>query len=1015
MRKETVRTLLFLAVGFAVAGGNSSAQVSAPLARDAAAPGSAQGPASSARAASSAVPPISSTVAEVSLDLTVQNKHRKTVGDLQASQLAITDNGAPVQISSLRLVNGASGSQRLVTLLFDPLDRKAASTARGLAEKIIEVVPEQDYSLAVLQINGRLRVLQPYTRDRALVETAVEQATPALRPAATGDLTEAEKSLIASIHSDALSTGASDASEANLLLSALVQAQRIVEERHVYPSLAALEALVVADPVLTSRRFIFYFSSGMTLNSDARDTLRSIIGLANRNGIIVCVVDTGSFNGRMNSAMQTAEASLVLGNGGAGGSVSSFGGGGGFSPGAVVAAVATHYTSEFEFGDAVSGESPLVPLALSTGGIYFSNSGNPKHHLQQLHQELTSWYQASWTPPAKNYDGQFHRIVIHSQRKDLVIRARSGYFAVPPADTAAILPFEVPLLNALAGSALPGDIAYHAAVLHLGALPDGNSGELVVQIPVSELAIHEDANTQISSVHAAIVAVIKDSKGAVLKRFGEDFPLHETPEMFRANPGQAITMQRHFSADPGTYTLETAVMDDVANKAGVQRRTFTIEPPPQGPSLSDIALVEKIQPMDADDQDFDPMRYLDGRVVPKLAGDLSPGTRSLSLFFLLHPAAASESQPALRIQVFRDEKLLTEMPMQLKKVSGSGAAVPYLEEITGAAFAAGEYEVKALLTQDGDTVSRTATFEVPETAAAGSRSSEETDSSAASELTTANSGFVITSPAKPVAAPSDAEIQAMIEGTREHALSWFNTLPNFFCAEVTNHSVDGGDGEWKHKDTLVELMRYVDHAETRSTLLLDGDRSSVDPDELKFAHSAGEYGAMFHIIFNPSAKAAFTWKEPALLDGQPVQVFAFHVARGSSAFDLSDREGHTLAVGFHGLLYLDPATRSVRRISVIADDIPAKLLIRASSISVDYSWISMQNHDFLLPVRGAVMLHETKRRPVLNEFEFRDYRRFGSQVRILANGAVPAGSVPAQRHVSAPGAAGGPPVSSPHR
>ena len=88
-------------------------------------------------------------------------------------------------------------------------------------------------------------------------------------------------------------------------------------------------------------------------------------------------------------------------------------------------------------------------------------------------------------------------------------------------------------------------------------------------------------------------------------------------------------------------------------------------------------------------------------------------------------------------------------------------------------------------------------------------------------------------------------------------------------------------------------------------------------------------------------------------------------------------------VGFHGLLYLDTATHSVRRITIEADDIPPTLAIRASSISVDYAWISINHHDYLLPVRGAVSLHETKHIPVLNEFQFRDYRRFGSQIRML--------------------------------
>jgi hypothetical protein len=180
-------------------------------------------------------------------------------------------------------------------------------------------------------------------------------------------------------------------------------------------------------------------------------------------------------------------------------------------------------------------------------------------------------------------------------------------------------------------------------------------------------------------------------------------------------------------------------------------------------------------------------------------------------------------------------------------------------------------------------------------------------------------------------------------------------------------------------------MKYVNHQESRTTLLLDGLPSTVEPDKLQFDHSTGEFGAMFHLIFDPSSKTVFTWKRSAFLDGQPLQVFAFHVARANSHFNLSDRANHMMPVGFHGLLYLDPATRSIRRITIDADDIPSQLLIRACSMSVDYSWISMENHDFLLPVRGAVSLQETKRRPVLNNFEFHDYRRYGSHIRLLTS------------------------------
>jgi len=960
---------------------------------------SGQAPAGAATADSTGSTALNTTVDEVSLDLTVPSKHNKAVGDLEPSQLAVTDGGTPVQLSSLRQVAAGSGAEHLVALVFDRLGRGTAKPARAIAEKILDVFPAKGYSFAVFQVNGRLRLVQPYTRKHSLVQAALEEATPDSPAAPSADLNAAEKALIDSLHSDSLRLDAAGRAEGKQILSALEQSQRILEESHKYPSLAAIQALVSSDRLLTGRKFIFYFSSGIASSSETRDTIHSIAGLASRDGVTICAVDANPLDVEMGKAMQSAVASSILGKGPSGDNINAFGIAGvniGSPSGAALDSVGVHNIAGFEFGDIVAGQSPLASLASSTGGVYFRASGGTKHQLQQLEEDLTTWYQASWMPPIKNYDGQFRPIDIRPLRKDVVIHTRSGYFAVPPTEALGIRPFETPLLDILAGSALPTDLKFHAVVLHLGTLPDGESGELTVQVPFSQLEVHEDANTHLSSVHASIMAVIKDSKGEVLQRFGEDHPVRGTPDMFGAGSSEAITLQRHFSADPGEYTLETAVMDRVANKAGAQRTTFTIEPPRQGPALSDIALVRSVEPVEEDSETLEPMRYRDGLVVPDLAAELPADTRSLSLFFLVHPVAGSQSQPALRIQVLRNGQMLTDMPVNLQKVSGTGAAIPYFSSIRGTGFPAGEYEVKALLSQDGSTVLSSASFRVEGAAAAAnlanssltvdSANRDQADSHLVSEAANGNSRFVMTSPTISVPRPSDAEIEALIEGARKRALAWTDSLENFYCLEVTRHSVDAtGHGGWKRKSTLVELMRYVDHAESRKTLLLDGARSDVQPEQLQFAHSGGEFGAMFHIVFDPSAKAVFTWKQSAVLDGQPVEVFAVQVARANSTFDLSDRDNRTAPVGFHGLVYLDRATGSVRRIGIDADDIPRELLIRASSISVDYSWISMQDHDFLLPVRGAVSLQEAKRRAVLNEFEFLNYRRYGSQFRVLTD------------------------------
>lgn len=943
---------------------------------------------------------LTTTVDEVSLDLVVRTKKNKAILDLKPSDLAVTDNGSPVNLADLHLVTGESKSEHLVTFLFDRLDPAPAKAARNIAERILKTIPEKGYYFAVLQMNGRLRLIQAYTTNRDFLDKAITAATTPNPAGADSGLNQEEKDLIAVAQGDSLSVDAADRAHARVLVSGLDESQRILQEQHDYPSLSALLALARTQRQITGRKLVVYFAEGLNANSDTRDTIKSIVGQANRAGVTICAVDSNALDKQVGERMMGA-ISMAAQNPGASfaaaDKLASTGYGRGQSGPPIGGQLAgAQNMTNLEFDSMEELKSPLVNLASGTGGIYIRAGANLKKPLDQLHDDLTTYYEAAYTPAIKNYDGQFRPIAIQPLRKDLVVRTRSGYFAIPPGSGSGIRPFEVPLLTILGNpAALPNAIAFHASVLRLGELPDGNSGALTVEVPVSQLEIHDDGNTHISSVHLSIVALVKDDKGAILQRFSEDIPRHEAPDMLRSEQGQFIVMQRHFSAEPGTYTLETAVLDRLSDKAGAQRSTFTIDPAPHGPSLSDIALVRTVEPLHEESETFEPMRYMNGRVIPDLSSELPEKTRTLSLFFMVHPLAGSSTQPQLEMQIIRNNELLGKMPLELRKTSGNGTALPYLGTIQSHVFPPGNYQIKTVLTQDGQTASSTASFSIEGTIAASTApaasftTTSDTGDAAADQHLTANaalsnSRFVIASPTNPVPPPTDAEMHDIVEGARQRALAWSETLPNFFCVEITDHSVDpSGHGDWHHKDNVVQLMRYVDHKESRTTVELNGQPSNVEPDQLDFAHSVGEFGGMFQLVFDPSAKAKFAWKESDVLDGQPVQVFAFQVALANSNFDLTGLNNRQHAVGFHGLVYLDIATRSVRRITIDADDIPEILQVRASSMSVDYSWISINKHDYLLPIRGAVSLREGKHQAVLNEFEFRNYRRFGSQIRIL--------------------------------
>ena len=150
--------------------------------------------------------------------------------------------------------------------------------------------------------------------------------------------------------------------------------------------------------------------------------------------------------------------------------------------------------------------------------------------------------------------------------------------------------------------------------------------------------------------------------------------------------------------------------------------------------------------------------------------------------------------------------------------------------------------------------------------------------------------------------------------------------------------------------------------------------------------SHGEFGGILNAIFDPSAKATFVWKQSGLLGGERVDLFEYHVAARNSSFGLTGDNNWQLNAAFHGVVSIDAATMGVRQLTIIADDLPPDFSIHASAIRVDYDYIAINGHDYLLPTRATISLRRHKHEGVLNEIEFRDYRRFGAKSRMVPVG-----------------------------
>jgi len=953
---------------------------------------------------------------EVSLDIVAYTKKKKLIRDLKPGDLAVTDEGKPVVLHDLRLVTEKSGTNHLITLVFDPMDGAAAANAQSIANKIVKMLPPTGFQLAVLSLGSRLRLVQPFTSSTEALQKAIEVATLEGEVQRSQVIEVAEKNLQAVVSTGIDYTGAMVDLRTRALskttLAALEASQRILQDQHTRPALAGLLALARSQQEFKDRKSVIYFAYNGQMDSDAIAMVHTIVGAANRADVSMYTVDmTGIGAGTRDQLMSMIAMGPTAGINPTAATVSAHAAAlsptmqlyapkvqtqDPAGPGAgIMIATTTQGIEGQGIGNGEANSSPLQRLAANTGGAYIDGQDSVHRPLERMLQDMTTYSEASYTPPPQEYDGSFRSIAVKPLRADLLVRAKSGYFSVPTGGVEGVRPFEAPLQKILSDPTLPTALNFRASVLRLGSLPEGNTSSLVVEVPLSELELHEDPSTNLYAAHISILAQIKDKNGVVVERFGEDIPRHGALQSEEQSKTESITLQRHFVAIPGEYLLEIAVLDRQSEAAGAQRTRFTVPELPAGPSLSDLVLVRHMDNIRSDSDEGEPLRFQNGKVTPNLSGAVPPSAKAVSLFFILHTDPTSPKPPALEMQLLHDgspagHKIL---PITESKIASATGAIPYLASLDTSALQPGFYDIQTTLTQGSEKAQGHIAFTVAGSAKRATAATSGSDTSIAANAVDLHAAATqprnaaelkISVPEKAVPAPTPAELEAIIAEARKSAVRYSESLPNFLCLEITKRATDStGAARWKAKDTLVQMLSYHDHHEDRRLLEKNGEKVKTGLEDLKGTFSTGEFGGVLAAVFQDSSKASFKWKETDTLGTGTVQVLDYKVSLANSDFHLTSPLGDQIAVAFHGQVYIDTATRTVRRITLTADEVPAKFPIRAAAIAVDYDYVVINDHDYLMPVAGKLVTQQGRRAAVLNQFELRDFRHFGSEATIL--------------------------------
>ncbi len=350
-----------------------------------------------ARAQQAVAPPASaspSSVDAMQLYLVVHDKRDKPVLDLKPEDLTLTDDGSPVRLENLELVDQHRARQ-LVSFVFDSfpaekdeLPQKHSSriaTARDAALRILSMLSESGFEFSVFNIDSRLHLQQGYTVDIGAIEKAIQTATGPIESRDKGHAFVSEREVASVALNGADSTGkrvsARERLQAQSIFAALQNSTRIAQDRHISPSLSSILALVQAQQNLPERKTIIYLSSmhQEQIKEAAKQAIESILGSANQAGIGINVVD-GTALGHVGRKIQgmdvVSETSAVsLSQAKLPGNMATFGSG----------------QETLEVVDDPPVDTDLKHLAEATGGTYFN--GNLKV-LHQLVGDMTTYYDA---------------------------------------------------------------------------------------------------------------------------------------------------------------------------------------------------------------------------------------------------------------------------------------------------------------------------------------------------------------------------------------------------------------------------------------------------------------------------------------------------------------------------------------------------------------------------------------------------------------------------------------------
>ncbi|MGA8596120.1 MAG: VWA domain-containing protein [Bryobacteraceae bacterium] len=676
---------------------------------------------------------------EVVMDVVVRDKKNRPVKDLKQDDFAVIDNGEKRPIRSFRFIEGteavnASGATtqldpmrqiRLLTLIFDGLDPNGRKLSRDAGLSLLKDALQPNVFISVMAIDFKLEAIQPFTNDRDLLKKAIEHATAGVTTFAS-DTARIEEQLqqllgpnqagqglgdqVASMSPGgsgqsgpagaANGPGAANIAMAQMMLNMLQSKQQDEATDQGRAKIVALLQVVKEQYTLPGRKTILYFSPGFQIPQGMEEPFKSVISIANRSNVSFYALDArgldistqnGKSDSQLTDAMSASEQNMKRGN--------------------VSRANAQSADMAIESGRANT-QNTLAQLADSTGGFLIANTNDFSGKLKRLTEDLESYYEITYDPQIQKYDGSFRKVSVRTDRSDLRLQSRAGYFALPPSMTAqAVLStYEVPLLKALVTMPLPHTFGFETSAMHFEGTHGSSVCVLVVDIPIGNLTLQQDKATKQFEGQFAYVALVKDSRGQVVKKIRNEIPLKMDPGKVDAIKASSHFIDtRSFDLPPGRYTLESAVLDSDGNRISARKSVFFMPAVNSSLGISSVAVIRDLK-LKGSTTDDDPLLVSNQVVSPMINPIVKKAdAKALPFYVVIYPSKTNPGKPTLQMEFSKDGQLLGSGSPPLGNPDAQGR-IQYMATAPLGQLAPGNYQVRFIARQGNEIADESVTF-----------------------------------------------------------------------------------------------------------------------------------------------------------------------------------------------------------------------------------------------------------------------------------------------------------------